>query len=72
MFLETRLLPVAIHEIGHALGLAHSSARDSLIRPAYQPERDDSLGIDDIQGIQALYGKYLKSVYRSLSLHNRL
>jgi hypothetical protein len=55
---ETRnvdLLTVAAHEIGHTLGLAHSSDPSALMFAAYSgPHR--FLGEDDIAGIQAVYG----------------
>jgi hypothetical protein len=55
---ETRnvdLLTVAAHEIGHTLGLAHSSDPDALMFAAYSgPQR--FLSEDDIAGVQALYG----------------
>ena len=48
-------ITVAAHELGHALGLAHSSVKDSLMYPYYGgPHR--FLHEDDIAGIQALYG----------------
>lgn len=55
---ETRnvdLLTVAAHEIGHTLGLAHSSDPDALMYAAYSGPRR-SLSEDDIAGIQAIYG----------------
>ena len=49
------LLTVAAHEIGHTLGLDHSSDPGSLMFPSYSaPHR--FLGTDDIAGIQSLYG----------------
>lgn len=49
------LLTVAAHEIGHTLGLAHSSDPNALMYPSYSgPYR--TLGDDDIAGVQALYG----------------
>ncbi|RPJ24522.1 MAG: hypothetical protein EHM33_17545, partial [Chloroflexi bacterium] len=55
---ETRnvdLLTVAAHEIGHTLGLAHSSDPNALMFASYSgPHR--SLSDDDIAGIQAIYG----------------
>lgn len=49
---------VAAHEIGHALGLAHSYEEDSLMFPVYQQFKPDyNISADDQAGIQALYGK---------------
>ncbi len=49
------LLTVAAHEIGHNLGLDHSSDPNALMFPSYSgPHR--SLGNDDIAGVQSLYG----------------
>lgn len=49
------LLTVAAHEIGHTLGLGHSSDPRALMYPSYsEPHR--FLGSDDIAGVQSLYG----------------
>ena len=49
------LLTVAAHEIGHTLGLAHSSDPNALMYPSYRgPHR--FLDSDDIEGAQSLYG----------------
>ncbi|CAF3526065.1 unnamed protein product [Adineta steineri] len=49
---------VAAHEIGHALGLAHSFETNSLMFPVYQQFQSDYvISHDDQQGIQTLYGK---------------
>ena len=55
---ETRdvdLLTVAAHEIGHTLGLAHSSDPDALMFASYSGAHR-FLSEDDIAGIQSLYG----------------
>ena len=46
---------IVLHEIGHALGLGHSSDSNSVMASAYQGSRRTLQG-DDIAGIQALYG----------------
>jgi len=54
----TNLLQVTAHEIGHALGLGHSSERWSVMSPFYEGFNPQySLANDDILGIRSLYGK---------------
>ena len=51
------LMLVAAHEFGHALGLAHSNAPNSLMAPIYYGYVPDyQLDIDDVKAIQQLYG----------------
>ncbi len=52
---DVDLKTVAIHEIGHALGLGHSRDPNAIMFASYQGA-DRTLGEDDIRGIQALYG----------------
>jgi len=52
------LLFVATHEIGHSIGLEHSSVQESIMYPWYSPLKENDLDLheDDIMGIQTLYG----------------
>ncbi|CAL0311930.1 unnamed protein product [Lupinus luteus] len=48
---------VAVHEIGHLLGLGHSSVEEAIMYPTIGTRtRKVELADDDIQGIQVLYG----------------
>ena len=49
------LLQVAIHEIGHLLGLSHSQDQSAIMFAFYSPDRVN-LAQDDINGITTLYG----------------
>lgn len=46
---------VAVHEIGHLLGLGHSSVEGAIMYPSISTGVRKSLHADDIQGIRALY-----------------
>lgn len=56
--LDYNLFRVAAHELGHSLGLAHSTDIGALMYPSYMFSGDVQLAQDDINGIQALYGEY--------------
>ncbi|OMO50795.1 Peptidase M10, metallopeptidase [Corchorus olitorius] len=48
---------VAVHEIGHLLGLGHSSDENAIMYPTISSRtRKVELGSDDVEGIQYLYG----------------
>ncbi|KAM4828237.1 matrilysin [Thomomys bottae] len=57
--LGINFLYAAVHELGHSLGLGHSSDAEAVMYPTYKMEapQDFKLAQDDIRGIQKLYGK---------------
>lgn len=51
------LQSVAVHEIGHLLGLAHSTVKDAVMYPSLKPRQIRvDLTLDDVKGVQSLYG----------------
>jgi len=58
---------VASQEIGHVLGLAHSSVKEAVMYPSLGPRtRKVDLKVDDVEGVQALYGSNPNFTFSSL------
>lgn len=48
---------LALHELGHSLGLAHSTNKRAIMYPIYEESLSGNrLNRDDILGIQHIYG----------------
>lgn len=55
VFNEFDVETVALHELGHVLGLAHSKIEAAIMWPLIDPGATKGLNPDDVDGIRALY-----------------
>ncbi len=60
---------VALHEIGHALGMGHSAIENAVMYAEYNGIKN-SLNSDDIAGIQSIYGVRQPDQFNSNGLSN--
>ncbi|MDX2035277.1 MAG: matrixin family metalloprotease [Isosphaeraceae bacterium] len=63
------LQTVAIHEIGHALGMGHSAISNAVMYAAYNSIKQ-SLNSDDIAGIQSIYSARQNDVFDASAANN--
>ncbi len=63
---STTLYQTALHELGHALGLAHSTDASAVMYPTLGTA-DPDLDANDIAGIQALYGTAPTGITQTLA-----
>lgn len=64
---QINLYKVAVHEVGHAFGLEHSSDIKDIMYPTYQPNDTVTITPDTQKGIHKLYGALIKKLTPEVS-----
>jgi hypothetical protein len=69
--LDYDLYTVALHELGHALGLDHSTNAAAIMYPVYQGV-EYGLYSDDVSGVQSIYGAPVPDSYDAAASNNTI
>jgi len=60
------LFKVAVHELGHSLGIGHTKAEDDIMLPFYDPNTAVEITLDSSAAIDVLYGEYMETLQPEL------
>ena len=63
------LMTVAIHELGHALGMGHSTDTSAAMYPAYITSKQ-AVDADDISGIRSIYNARQSDIFNTTTSNN--